>query len=102
VLLGNEDVGDGALGGELLKRILDRSTIIDLIELDGVILCAKFREQALGGLAVGAIALAEDGDGVFVDDALSFSFGSRHCVWAGSAREEVAQERNGCGIVVQL
>jgi len=90
VFLGNEDVRNGALGRYLFERILDRSAIIDLIELDGVILCAKLGEQTLGGFAVRAIALAKDGDGVVFDDAFGLSFCSGHGVWAGRAREEVA------------
>lgn len=33
----------------------------DLIELDGVVLGAQLGEQRLGGAAVGAVRLAEDG-----------------------------------------
>ena len=42
---------------------------------------AHLAEQRLGGLAVGAVALAEDGDRVVLDDLLGFGFGGHDGVW---------------------
>ncbi|KAL6166605.1 hypothetical protein ACJQWK_07947 [Exserohilum turcicum] len=66
----------------------------DLVELDGVELCAALAQQLLGLAAVWAVRLGEDGDGVLVDDGLDLCLGSGHCGGRGGAREEVAQEGN--------
>jgi len=47
----------------------------NLVQLDGVELGALLAQQLLGGFAVRAVALAEDGDGVVVDDLLRFGLG---------------------------
>lgn len=45
-----------------------------------------------------AVAFAEDGDSVVVDDALGLRLCSGHGGGAGGACEEGAQEGNGCGL----
>ena len=44
--------------------------LTNLVELDDVWLDAHLAQRGLGGLAVWAVALGEDGDGIVVDDAL--------------------------------
>jgi len=90
MLLSNENVRDGALVCDFLERVLDGGTIVNLIKLDGVEVCAHLSERGLCGLAVWTVRFAEDGDGVVVDDALGFGLCSRHCAWACGAREELA------------
>jgi hypothetical protein len=60
----------------------------DLIQLYGVKLGSRIRQQLLCGAAVGAVGFREDGDGVVVDDALDFGFGGRHGGGAEGARGE--------------
>lgn len=98
MLLSNEDVGHSALTGDVSKRALDITAVVDLVELDGIELGAGLGEELLRGAAVRAVRLAEDGDGVLVDDALDFGLGCGHGGWRGGAREEVTQERNGGGL----
>jgi hypothetical protein len=81
VLLRNEDVGHGRLARQVAERGLDRAAIVDLVQLDGVELCARLGEQLLGGFAVGAVGLGEDGDGV---------------LWRGGVLVGCGRER-GCG-----
>ena len=59
MLLPHEDVRDGALPGHLSKCILDRSTVIDLVELGDFELGAEFGQESLGGLAVRAPRFGE-------------------------------------------
>ena len=66
----------------------------DLVKLKDVGLCAHLAEEALSGLAVRAVGLGEDGDGVLVDDGLDLGLCSGHCGGRGGAREEVTQEGN--------
>ena len=83
MLLVDEDVGHAALAGHLGKSVLDVGTVIytykwsaiefpenadttgrrltDLVELKSVELCAGLGQQLLGGLAVRAVRLGEDG-----------------------------------------
>lgn len=82
VLLGDEDVGNTALVGYLLQGILNGGSIIcichvsmqmiwigfvgyrtDLVELESVVLCAEPGQELLGGLAVRAVRLGENGYG---------------------------------------
>jgi hypothetical protein len=60
VLLVNEDVGHGALPGNLQERLLDVVPIRLLVQLVVRILCAIAIEKTLGVVAVGAVGLAED------------------------------------------
>lgn len=60
MLLLDENIRDGALVGHLLQRILNRRSIIDLVELDDVVLCAGLGEEGFGGFAVGAVGFGED------------------------------------------
>jgi hypothetical protein len=70
----------------------------DLVQLDSVKLRPSVREQFLRLVAVRAIALGEDGDGVLVDDGLHFGLGGGHCGGRGGAAKEAAEEGgNGCG-----
>lgn len=57
----------------------------DFVQLDDIRLRARRAQGGFGGLAVGAVGLAEDGDGVVVDDLLRFGLGGRHCGWTGAA-----------------
>jgi len=99
VLLPNEDIGHRALSRHLSERILDGRTVIDLIQLNGVVLCAGLAQQRLGRLAVRAVGLGEDGDGVLVDDALGLCLCGGHTCGAGGAGEEAGEEGNGGGWV---
>jgi hypothetical protein len=60
VLLFDEDVWDGALARDLDERLLKVVTVALLVQLVRGILGAVAVEEALGVLAVGAVALAED------------------------------------------
>jgi len=82
VLLVDENIWDAALGGHALEGVLNRGTVIDLVELDEVGLCAHLAQKRLGRLAVWAVRLGEDGNGVVVDDALRLSLGCHDCIWA--------------------
>ena len=76
----------------------------DLVQFDGVEFRARVGEQLLGVLAVRAVGLAEDGDGVLVDDGLDFCLCGGHCGGGGAAgaAEEAADEGgNGCGFFLQ-
>jgi len=64
MLLRNEDVGHSRLARHFAQRGLDRGSVVDLVELDGVELCAGLAEQFLCLPAVGAVGFGEDGDGV--------------------------------------
>jgi len=101
MLLPDEDVGYGRLAGYIGERGLDRGAIVNLVQLNGVKFCSLIREQLLRGAAVGAVGLAKDGDGVLVNDGLDLCLCGGHCGGAGGAREERAEERNGCGFVCQ-
>lgn len=83
MLLVDEDVGHAALVGHLLKSVLDVGAIVytdkrsainlhryadirgrrltNLVELKSVELGAGLGQKLLGGLAVGAVRLGEDG-----------------------------------------
>lgn len=91
MLLVDEDVGHRALVSHLLERILNGSAVLcrkgesvsrdykydaeriarsigrmarrhtDLVQLNGEVLGAFLGQESLGGLAVGAVGLAEDG-----------------------------------------
>jgi len=88
----DENVGNGALAGQLSQSILNSRPILNLIELDGIEAGAEFRKKLLGLSAVRTVRLAEDGDSVVVDDALSLGLCGRHGCWAVGALEEVAKE----------
>ena len=60
VLLADEDVGNGALTGQLEKGILDIGAVALLVELVGEVLGVETVEDLLGVGAVGAVRLAED------------------------------------------
>lgn len=64
----------------------------NLIQLNRKELGATLAQQLLRGAAVRAVRLAEDGDGVLVDDGLHFGLGGRHGGGRGGAREEAAEE----------
>jgi len=55
VLLLDVDVGDRSLAVDLLQCGLDGRSIIDLIKLDGVVVCAELSQKSLCGLAVRAV-----------------------------------------------
>lgn len=68
------------------ERRSDKHT--DLVELEGVVLGAERREELLGGLAVRAVGLGEDGDGIVVDDVLGLGLcGGHGCGTRGSSKE---------------
>jgi hypothetical protein len=71
----------------------------NLIQLDSIKLCAALAQQLLGLAAVWAVALAEDGDGVLVNDGLDLGLCGGHGGGRGGAREVAAQEGNGGGLV---
>jgi hypothetical protein len=50
----------------------------NLIKLHQKVLCALLAQQRLGGLAVGAVGLGEDDDGVLVDDILCLGLCGGH------------------------
>ena len=60
VLLGNVDVGDGALAADLLEGVLDGAAVRLLVELEEEVLGTSAVEQLLGRLAVRAVGLGED------------------------------------------
>merc|ERR1712137_1442566 len=82
VLLADEDVGHGALLSDVLESVLDGGTVVNLVELEDVGLCAHLAEEALSGLAVGAVGLGEDSNRVAVDDLLCLGSCGHDCVWA--------------------
>jgi len=90
VLPRDENVGNSSLSRNVLKRSLDFRPVIDLVQLDGVELCAERGEQLLGGLAVGAVRLGEDGHGVVGDDAfgLGLCCGGNHGSLLAEKRSE--------------
>ena len=116
VFLADEDIRHAALVGDLLQRILQRGSIIcctkqsatvnltlalfsehtDLIQLPDLELCSGLAQQLLGGLAVRTVALAEDGDGVVVNERLRFLFGSHDALW-GSRGEESLRDGEEAG-----
>lgn len=80
MLLADEDIGHGALARDVLEGGLDGGTVVwevvsemcccsslsckawlqqhtNLVQLDGVELCAAVRQQLLRGAAVGAVGL---------------------------------------------
>jgi hypothetical protein len=61
VLLVDPDVGDGTLAADLGKSSLNVGAVVDLVQLNGVDLGVEGGEQLLGGSAVGAVGLGEDG-----------------------------------------
>lgn len=56
----NEDVGDSALPGHVKEFSLDLGTLLVLIKLEGSIGDTELVEEALGLLAIRAVALGED------------------------------------------
>jgi len=88
VLVVNEDVRDGALVGDVFESVLNCAAIVDLIQLNDVRLDAHLAQQGLGRLAIRAIRLGEDSDGVVVDDILRFGLCGHDGVWAGGACRE--------------
>lgn len=60
VLLVDEDVGHGALAGDLEERVLHLAAVLLLVQLVVRVLCAIAVEDALGVVAVRAVGLAED------------------------------------------
>ena len=66
----------------------------DLVQLENLKVGAEFGQQLLGRLAVRAVALAEDGDAVVVNDALGLALCCRHACWTGwsGEREEGSDE----------
>lgn len=60
----------------------------DLIKLNDVELGSGIAEELLRGAAVRAVALAEDGDGVLVDDGLNLLLCGGHGAWADGAPED--------------
>jgi hypothetical protein len=71
----------------------------DLVELDDVRLDAQLAQQLLRSLAVRAVALGEDGDGILVDNGLRLGLCCRHGAGTWGAVEEAREERNGGGWV---
>jgi len=86
----DEDVWNSALVTDLLQSVLNCCSVLDLIELDGVEVGTQLRQQLLGCPTVWAVRLAKDGDGIVVDDALSFGLCGGHGCWALDAMEELA------------
>jgi hypothetical protein len=70
----------------------------NLIQLNRIKLCAALAQKLLCLAAVRAVALAEDGDGVLVNDGLNLGLGGGHGGGRGGAREVAAQEGNGGGV----
>lgn len=68
-----------------------------MVQLNGEELCATLAQELLCLAAVRAVGLAEDGDGVLIDDGLDFGLGGRHGGGAGGAVKEAREERNGEG-----
>ena len=69
----------------------------NLVQLNRVELGARFGQQLLGRLAVGAVGFGEDGDGVLVDDGLDLCLCGGHGCGAVGAAEEAREEGYGCG-----
>lgn len=82
----------------VLRYTVSQLSHTDLVQLNGVELCAAVAQQLLGLATVWAVRLGEDGDGVLVDDGLDLGLCGGHCGGRGGAREEVTQEGNfgGC------
>jgi hypothetical protein len=72
----------------------------DLVQLNRIELGTALAQKLLCLAAVGAVALAEDGDGVLVNDGLDLGLCGGHGGGRGGAREVAAQEGNGGGLVV--
>jgi len=71
----------------------------DLVQLENLVVGAELGQQLLAGFAVRAVALAEDGDAVVVDDALGLGLGGGHACWTGwsGEGEEGSDEGRNCG-----
>jgi hypothetical protein len=84
--------------GYIFSDFRPRVLRTNLIQLNRIKLCAALAQQLLRLATVRAVALAEDGDGVLVNDALDLGLGGGHGGGRGGAREVAAQEGNGCGV----
>ncbi|KAB8343264.1 hypothetical protein FH972_022852 [Carpinus fangiana] len=107
VLLVDEDVGHAALLRDALEGVLDGGTVVcvcmlvaalRLVAVSRRLTALHLAQQALRGLAVGAVALGEDGDGIVVDDALGLGLCGGHAGGAGGAREEAAEDGGNGGL----
>ena len=102
------DVGDGGLAGQLAQRVLDVRAVIHLVQLEqqGLVLrqVHLLEERLLGALAVGAVRLGGDEDGLGLDEGLDTgdSLSRDHCagreVWVGGDipwREDGRRQKGG-------
>jgi hypothetical protein len=71
----------------------------NLIQLNSIKLCTALAQQLLCLATVRAVALAEDGNGVLVNNGLDLGLCGGHGGGRGGAREVAAQEGNGGGLV---
>lgn len=89
VLLADEDVGNGALAGQLEKGILDIGAVALLVELVGGVLGIETVEDLLGVGAIGAVRLAEDNYWRRKDSLATVSFMRRAAKWLPSRQTGV-------------
>jgi len=88
----DEDIGHGALIGDLLEGILYGGAVGHLIQLYEEVVGAKLAEEGLGRPAVGAVGFGEDHHAMIGDDALGLFHGGggRH-VGCGVGAEETTE-----------
>ena len=102
MLTGDVDVGDGGLAGQLAQRVLDVRAVIHLVQLEqqGLVLrqVHLLEERLLGALAVGAVRLGGDEDGLGLDEGLNTgdSLSRDHCE-GGCCRVVVTSPGQKCG-----
>lgn len=79
-------------------RVYGKS-LTDLVQLENLKVGAELGQELLAGLAVRAVALAEDGDAVVVDDVLGLGLCGGHACWTGWSGEgkEGSDEGRYCG-----
>lgn len=74
-------VARASVSPRTVPRFVERQCLVirtNLVELDGVELCAAVAQKLLGLAAVWAVRLGEDGDGVLVDDGLDLGLCGGH------------------------
>jgi len=78
MFLVDEDIWDRALASHLRQSALDCRTIINLIQFKSIEFGSHLVQKLLGSFAIRAPRLAEDSNGVVVNDVLGLSLSSRH------------------------
>jgi hypothetical protein len=73
-----------------------------LVKLNDIRLDAQLAQKLLRSIAVRAVALGENSDGILVNDALRLGLCCRHGAGAWSAMEESCEEGNGGGLLFEM